>query len=157
MELRKIPVCDILNSFHNLTVNEGIPGAPFSLESSRRQPSQTRPGKVSIAQPDQIRTPLGDTTSNALAGTVAQKHILGLVKPAEGILHEIKGILVMGGIGGIKKELEESARTEDRVVASAMLSGCRAIQGVAQDSEDKDGQPLHLFASPPGDLTVREA
>jgi hypothetical protein len=52
MEPRKIPVYDILNSFHNLTVNEGILGAPFILESSRRQPSQTPPGKVSIALPD---------------------------------------------------------------------------------------------------------
>jgi hypothetical protein len=79
------------------------------------------------------------------------------MKLAKGILEEIKGILVMGGIGGIKKELEESARTEDRAVESATLRGCRAVQGVTQDSEDKGGQPLHLLASPPGDLTLREA
>jgi hypothetical protein len=102
-------------------------------------------------------TPLGGTSSNVLARTLAQKHLLDLVKPVEGILHEIQWSLVIGGIGGIKKELKKSARTEDCAVENATLSGCWAAQSVAQDSEDKDGQPLHLLASLPGDLTISEA
>jgi hypothetical protein len=52
MELRKISVRAILSSFHNLSINKGIPGVPFSLESSQRQPSETPSGKVSIVLPD---------------------------------------------------------------------------------------------------------
>jgi hypothetical protein len=70
MDLWKIPVRAIFNSFDDLDINKVIPGAPFSLESSWREAIETLPGEVSIVLLNQIGMLLGSTGSNALTGTV---------------------------------------------------------------------------------------